>query len=52
MGERSVERYSRVKRNSSRLEGLYGNSKEVRVMAGKHSDQHDTQQHSNLKQTI
>jgi hypothetical protein len=42
MSERLLERYSRVKSNSSRLEGLYGDLKEVRVMAGNGSDQHDT----------
>jgi hypothetical protein len=41
MGDRLVERYSRVERDSSRLEGLYGDSKEVRVMAGNGNDRHD-----------
>jgi hypothetical protein len=45
MSERLVERYSRVERNSSRLEGLYGDLKEVRVMAGNGNDRHDRHIH-------
>jgi hypothetical protein len=41
MSERLVERYSTVRRNSSKVEGLYGDSKEVRVMAGNGNDRHD-----------
>jgi hypothetical protein len=43
MSERLVERYSRAKRNSSRLEGLYGDLRDVLVMAGNGSDRHDRQ---------